>query len=190
MNIPRIIRYFWDGELTPNRIHHLGILERNSGVPLEKMSTDGVLTTIDAAFNKLQDPLPMGYSGVGKVISIGRGVTNINIGDIVAMVGQAYHSEVNRDNKNLVARIPENVTDYRAYALCALGGIALHGIHQAKVEPGETVAVIGLGLLGHITARILNAYGCDVIGYDISNKSLDKTNLKAFILSVIGVNTL
>jgi D-arabinose 1-dehydrogenase-like Zn-dependent alcohol dehydrogenase len=94
------------------------------------------------------------------------------------MVGQAYHSEVNRVNKNLVAKIPENVTDYKAYALCALGGIALQGIHQAKVEPGETVAVIGLGLLGHITARILNAYGCDVIGYDIRNKESEGNNFK------------
>ena len=58
--------------------------------------------------------------------------------------------------------------------------VALQGIHQAKVEPGETVAVIGLGLLGHITSHILNAYGCDVLGYDIKDKSLRKTKLKAF----------
>jgi predicted dehydrogenase/threonine dehydrogenase-like Zn-dependent dehydrogenase len=150
---------------------------------LEKMSTDGVLTTLDAAFNKLKDPMPIGYSGVGKVVEVGRGITDINVGDIVAMAGQAYHSEVNRVNRNLVVKLPKDFPDIRQASLCALGGIALQGIHQAKVEPGETVAVIGLGLLGHITARILDAYGCDVIGYDISDKSLDHTNLKAFILS-------
>jgi predicted dehydrogenase/threonine dehydrogenase-like Zn-dependent dehydrogenase len=150
---------------------------------LEKMSTDGVLTTLDAAFNKLKDPMPIGYSGVGKVIEVGRGVTDINVGDTVAMAGQAYHSEVNRVNRNLVVKLPKDFPDIRQASLCALGGIALQGIHQAKVEPGETVAVIGLGLLGHITARILDAYGCDVIGYDISDKSLENTNLKAFILS-------
>lgn len=150
---------------------------------VEKMSTDGVLTTIDSAFTRLKEPMPMGYSGVGKVVEVGKGVTGISVGDIVAMAGQAYHSEVNRVNKNLIAKIPEKMTDYRQGALCALGGIALQGIHQAKVEPGETVAVIGLGLLGHITSRILNAYGCDVLGYDIKDKSLRKTKLKAFINS-------
>ncbi len=150
---------------------------------MEKMSTDGILTTIESAFTRLNEPMPMGYSGVGKVVEVGKGVTDISVGDIVAMAGQAYHSEVNRVNKNLIAKIPEKMTDYRQGALCALGGIALQGIHQAKVEPGETVAVIGLGLLGHITSRILNAYGCDVLGYDIKDKSLQKTNLKAFINS-------
>jgi threonine dehydrogenase-like Zn-dependent dehydrogenase len=150
---------------------------------MEKMSTDGILTTIESAFTRLNEPMPMGYSGVGKVVEVGRGVTDISVGDIVAMAGQAYHSEINRVNKNLIAKIPDTMTDYRQGALCALGGIALQGIHQAKVVPGETVAVIGLGLLGHITSRILNAYGCDVIGYDIKDKSLQKTNLKAFINS-------
>lgn len=149
----------------------------------EKMSTDGILTTIDSAFTRLKEPMPMGYSAVGKVIECGRGVTEVEKGDIVAMAGQAYHSEINRVNKNLVIKIPSEMTDYRQGALCALGGIALQGIHQAKVVPGETVAVIGLGLLGHITSRILNAYGCDVIGYDIRDKSLPETRLKAFISS-------
>jgi predicted dehydrogenase/threonine dehydrogenase-like Zn-dependent dehydrogenase len=150
---------------------------------MEKMSTDGILTTIESAFTRLNEPMPMGYSGVGKVIACGKGVTEVEVGDIVAMAGQAYHSEVNRVSKNLIVKIPNDMADYRQGAFCALGGIALQGIHQAKVEPGETVAVIGLGLLGHITSRILNAYGCDVIGYDIKDKSLPNTKLKAFINS-------
>lgn len=150
---------------------------------LEKVSTDGLLTTLDAAFNKLKEPMPMGYSAVGKVVACGRNVTNISIGDIVAMAGQAFHSEVNRVNKNLLAAIPSDETDYKQYAMCALGGIALQGIHQANVKPGETIAVIGLGLLGHILSRILNAYGCDVIGYDIADKTMSGTKLKGFIYS-------
>jgi len=150
---------------------------------MEKMSTDGILTTIESAFTRLKEPMPMGYSGVGKVIACGKGVTEVKVGDIVAMAGQAYHSEVNRVNKNLIVKIPNEVIEYRQGAFCALGGIALQGIHQAEVVPGETVAVIGLGLLGHITSRILNAYGCDVIGYDIKDKSLPGTRLKAFINS-------
>jgi predicted dehydrogenase/threonine dehydrogenase-like Zn-dependent dehydrogenase len=150
---------------------------------IEKMSTDGVLTTLDAAFTRLSEPMPMGYSGVGMVAACGRGVTDIAVGDRVAMVGQAYHAEVNRVNRNLVAKLPEGIADCRQYSMCALGGIALQGIHQANVVSGETVAVIGLGLVGHITARILNAYGCDVIAFDIVDKTLPGTHLKAFINS-------
>lgn len=150
---------------------------------IEKMSTDGILTTLDAAFTRLAEPMPMGYSAVGTVTDCGRNVTDVAVGDRVAMVGQAYHAEVNRVNRNLIAKLPEDVTDIRQYSMSALGGIALQGIHQAKVEAGETVAVIGLGLVGHICARILNAYGCDVIGYDIKDKSMPGTRLKAFINS-------
>ena len=149
----------------------------------EKMSTDGILTTVDAAFKKLAEPMPVGYSAVGKVLEVGRGVTDIRKGDHVAMAGQAYHAEINRVGKNLIVKLPEDFSDRRQAAFCALGGIALEGIHQAQVIPGETVAVIGMGLVGHILIRILNAYGCDVIGYDIADKSLPGTRLKAFIYS-------
>ena len=150
---------------------------------LDKVSTDGLMNTVESAFNRLKEPMPMGYSGVGKVIACGKGVTGIAIGDRVAMVGQAYHSEINRVNKNLIAKVSTEDDDIRQYAFCALGGIALEGIHQAEVVPGETIGVIGLGLLGHITARILNAYGCDVIAYDVIDKTLASTPLKAFIKS-------
>ncbi|WP_251496851.1 bi-domain-containing oxidoreductase [Otoolea muris] len=149
----------------------------------EKLSTDGIVTTLESAFNRLSEPMPMGYSGVGRVVECGRGVTDVKKGDRVAMVGQAYHSEVNRVGRNLIAPIPEEAGDCREYAFAALAGIALEGIHQAEVTPGETAAVIGMGLLGHITARILDAYGCDVIGYDIADKTLPGTRLKAFIRS-------
>lgn len=149
----------------------------------EKMSTDGILTTIESAFGRLKDPMPMGYTAVGRVTEVGRGVTDIKIGDIVAEVGQAYHSEINRVGKNLVVKVPDELENKQQAAFAALGGIALEGIHQAEVMPGETVAVIGLGLLGHICARILYAYGCDVIGYDIADKFLPATKLKAFINS-------
>lgn len=149
----------------------------------EKMSTDGILTTVEAAFGRLKDPMPMGYSAVGKVVEVGKGVTELCVGDTVAAVGQAYHSEVNRVGKNLAVKVPDEISDVKQAAFAALGGIALEGIHQAEVIPGETVAVIGLGLLGHITARILDAYGCDVIGFDVADKTLPDTRLKAFINS-------
>jgi len=151
---------------------------------LDKISTDGLVATIDSAFGKLKEPMPMGYSAVGRVVSAGRGVTKCMPGDYVAMAGQAYHAEVNRVNQNLIAKIPDSCIEevgIAQYALCALGGIALEGIHQAQVVPGETIAVIGMGLLGHILSRILNAYGCDVIGFDVCDKTLPDTKLLTFL---------
>ena len=150
---------------------------------MEKLSTDGIVTTIESAFNKLAEPMPMGYSGVGRVIACGKGVTEVQAGDLVAMVGTAYHCEINRVSRTMLTKVPEELTDYRQAAFCALGGIALEGIHQAEVVPGETVAVIGMGLEGQIVCRILNAYGCDVIGYDVVDKTMPGTRLKAFINS-------
>ncbi len=150
---------------------------------MEKLSTDGIVTTIESAFNKLAEPMPMGYSGVGRVIACGKGVTEVQAGDLVAMVGTAYHCEINRVSRTMLTKVPEELIDYRQAAFCALGGIALEGIHQAEVVPGETVAVIGMGLVGQIVCRILNAYGCDVIGYDVVDKTMPGTRLKAFINS-------
>lgn len=150
---------------------------------MEKLSIDGIVTTIESAFNKLAEPMPMGYSGVGRVIACGKGVTEVQAGDLVAMVGTAYHCEINRVSRTMLTKVPEELADYRQAAFCALGGIALEGIHQAEVVPGETVAVIGMGLVGQIVCRILNAYGCDVIGYDVVDKTMPGTRLKAFINS-------
>lgn len=149
----------------------------------EKISTDGLTTTMEAAFTRLKEPMAMGYSAVGRVRECGQGITEVSVGDMVAIVGQAYHCEVNRTNKNLLVKIADDFPDIRQAAFSALGGIALEGIHQANVKPGETVAVIGLGLLGHITARILNAYGCPVIAFDVKDKTLAATRIKAFIFS-------
>ena len=80
----------------------------------EKMSTDGILTTMEAAFGRLKDPMPMGYSAVGKVVQVGKGVTEFQTGDIVAAVGQAYHSEVNRVGKNLAVKVPDELPDLKS----------------------------------------------------------------------------
>lgn len=151
---------------------------------MDKIEKEGFLGGIESSLKTATHGLnPIGYSAVGKILKCGKNVTEFKENDIVALVGQAYHAEVNRTNKNLVVKVPQELENYQDAAFGALGGIALEGIHQAEVCPGETVAVIGLGLLGHILSRILSAYGCDVIGYDVVNKEIPDTKLKAFINS-------
>jgi len=141
---------------------------------LDKMKTDGVLTTVKAAFGKLDEPLPLGYSMVGNVIEVGSNMSNLAIGDIVACAGQtANHSEVCYVPKNLFVKVPKEFADVREAAFVTLGAIAMQGIRQAEVSFGDWVAVIGLGLLGQLAVRILKAAGCKVIGIDIDPSKAD-----------------
>ncbi|OOG15718.1 dehydrogenase [Sphingobacterium sp. CZ-UAM] len=137
---------------------------------LDKIKTDGLLPTIETVFNKLGEPLPLGYCNVGRVIAVGEGVNDFKIGDRVTSNGQ--HAEFVCVPKNLVAHIPENVTDEQA-TFTVIGSIGLQGIRLLNPTIGETVVVVGLGLIGLLTAQLLIANGCRVIGVDIDESKLE-----------------
>ena len=136
---------------------------------VEKARREGVLTTLEAAFNRLDQPLALGYSSSGTVIQIGEGVTNYKIGDRVVCSGggHAMHAEFALIPENLATHLPENV-DFESGAFATLGAIALNGLRLAGPQIGEKVAVIGLGLLGLVTVQVAIAAGCEVFGVDIS----------------------
>ena len=136
---------------------------------LDKMKTDGVLPTIEAVFNKLDQPLPLGYCNAGVVVQVGEGVNGIKVGDRVASNGT--HAEYVCVPQNLVAVIPDNVSNEEG-AFTVISAIGLQGIRLAKPTLGETVVVIGLGLIGLITAQLLKANGCKVIGVDLDENKL------------------
>ena len=140
----------------------------------DKIKTDGFKPTIDAIFRKLSEPIPMGYCNVGEIIAIGEGINELKIGDRVASNG--HHAEVVCVPKNLVARILDNVSDDEA-AFTVVGAIALQGIRLANPTLGETVAVIGLGLIGQLTAELLQANGCEVIAFDFDQSKVDLANI-------------
>jgi predicted dehydrogenase/threonine dehydrogenase-like Zn-dependent dehydrogenase len=137
---------------------------------LNKIRTEGLLPTLEAVFNKLGEPLPLGYCNVGKVIAIGESVQGFSIGDRVASNGQ--HAEVVSVPMNLVSKVPENVSDIEA-TFTVIGSIGLQGIRLVNPTFGETVVVVGLGLIGLITAQLLAANGCKVIGVDFDQSKLD-----------------
>lgn len=137
---------------------------------LDKIKTDGLMPTLEAVFNKLGEPLPLGYCNVGRVIAVGEGVSEFKIGDRVASNG--HHAEYVCVPKNLVVPIPDDVSDEEA-AFTVIGAIGLQGIRLLNPTLGETVVVVGLGLIGLITAQLLVANGCRVIGVDIDDQKLD-----------------
>lgn len=137
---------------------------------LDKLKTDGIMPTLEAVFNKLGQPLPLGYCNVGKVVAVGKGVTEFRVGDRVASNGN--HAEMVCVPKNLVAKIPDGVTDEQA-AFTVIGSIGLEGVRLLKPELGETIVVVGLGLIGLIVAQLLRANGCRVIGVEFDQAKLD-----------------
>jgi len=137
---------------------------------IAKVKTDGLAPTIAAVKNKLEQPIPLGYCNVGTVIEVGRDVTEFKVGDRVASNGP--HAEYVSVPKNLVAKIPDNVSDEQA-AFTVIGSIGLQGIRLVNPTLGETVVVVGLGLIGLITAQLLKANGCNVIGFDFDQSKVD-----------------
>jgi predicted dehydrogenase/threonine dehydrogenase-like Zn-dependent dehydrogenase len=137
---------------------------------LDKIKTEGLVPTLEAVFNKLGEPLPLGYCNVGRVIAVGEGVSEFKVGDRVASNGQ--HAEFVCIPKNLVAHIPDGVSDEEA-AFTVIGSIGLQGIRLLNPTFGETIVVVGLGLIGLLTAQLLVANGCRVVGVDIDESKLE-----------------
>jgi predicted dehydrogenase/threonine dehydrogenase-like Zn-dependent dehydrogenase len=145
---------------------------------LDKIKSDGLMPTLEAVFNKLGLPLPLGYCNVGKVIAVGKGVSFFQTGDRVASNGN--HAEVICVPQNLAAKIPDNVSDEEA-AFTVIGSIGLQGIRLLQPTLGETIVVIGLGLIGLVTAELLKANGCRVIGIEFDPQKIDIAKSKGIL---------
>lgn len=145
---------------------------------LEKIRTDGLLPTLETVFNKLDQPLPLGYCNVGEVVAVGEGVTDLAVGDRVASNG--HHAEIVCVPRNLVARVPDRVSDDEA-VFTVIGSIGLQGVRLLNPTLGETIVVVGLGLIGLLTADLLRLNGCRVIGLDMDERKLELARNRGII---------
>jgi predicted dehydrogenase/threonine dehydrogenase-like Zn-dependent dehydrogenase len=136
---------------------------------LDKIRTDGLQPTLEAIFNKLSQPLPLGYCNVGQVSELGVGVTGFAVGDRVISNGK--HAEIVSVPVNLCAKVPDAVSDEEA-AFTVLGAVALQGIRLVQPTLGEAVVVTGMGLVGLLTVQLLRAHGCRVLGIDFDPEKL------------------
>jgi predicted dehydrogenase/threonine dehydrogenase-like Zn-dependent dehydrogenase len=138
---------------------------------LDKARREGVLTSLEAAFNRLDQPSPLGYSSAGVIVALGDGVPGLKVGQRVACAGGNYavHAEYACVPQILLTPLPDEV-DFESAAFTTLGAIAMHGFRLSEVQLGERVAVIGLGLLGLLMVGIANAAGCRVLGVDLDEK--------------------
>jgi len=132
-----------------------------------KIRTEGVISTMRKVRSRLAEPFAPGYSCAGVITQVGPGVEGYTVGDRVAAAGYGYasHAELVSVPKNLAAGIPDGVTFDEA-ACGTMGAIALHGVRVTAPALGETVVVVGLGILGQLTAQILQAAGVNVIAVE------------------------
>jgi polar amino acid transport system substrate-binding protein len=144
------------------------------GKVLEKVKSEGLLSTLQSVREKLDESHALGYSAAGTVVEVGEGVTEFRAGDRVACAGTGYaaHAELLSVPKNLCVRLPDNV-DFETAAFATLGAIALQGVRLAEPTLGESVVVIGLGLIGQLAAQLLKANGCRVFGVDLDGSKVE-----------------
>lgn len=135
---------------------------------LDKAKREGVVPTLQAAFNRLDQPMPLGYSSAGTIVALGKNTPGLKVGQRVACAGLNYavHAEYNVVPRNLLTPLPKNV-DFESATFTTLGAIAMHGFRLAEPQLGETVAVIGMGLLGLLAAQMAAAAGGRVLGIDL-----------------------
>jgi polar amino acid transport system substrate-binding protein len=141
---------------------------------LQNIRKEGLKATLEKVRTKLDSLKALGYSTAGEVAASMDTNSRFKPGDRVACGGQDYasHAEVVSIPQNLVVHIPDNVS-YEEASFTTLGAIALQGVRQAQPQLGESVCVIGLGLLGQITCQLLKANGCKVFGIDMAGPLLD-----------------
>lgn len=135
---------------------------------VDSLKKQGPVKTYRNVMKKLEAYSPLGYSCAGKIIDVGAGVTQFAVGDKVACAGAGYanHAEVVCVPVNLCVKLQQD-TNLQKASYNTLGAIALQGIRQADLRLGENCAVIGIGLIGHLTCLMLRASGVHTYGIDI-----------------------
>lgn len=137
---------------------------------VEKISTDGLLTTFEAVRSKLSQPIPLGYCNVGVVSDVGSHQASFNVGDRI--VSNGPHADIVKVSVNLCAKIPDSVDDESA-AFTVVASIGLQGIRLAQPTLGEAFVVTGAGLIGLLTVQLLRAHGCRVLAVDFDSSKLE-----------------
>jgi predicted dehydrogenase/NADPH:quinone reductase-like Zn-dependent oxidoreductase len=135
---------------------------------LEIARNDGFARTYRRIRGQLAAGLATGYSAAGVVVDVGNEVTGFGVGNRVACAGAglANHAEMIDVPVNLAVRVPEEV-GLDAASTVTLGAIAMQGVRRAAPTLGESIGVIGLGIIGQLTVQLLRASGCRVLVVDL-----------------------
>ncbi len=141
---------------------------------INKAKQEGLWSTYQVVRNLLDSPIPLGYSCAGEVIAAGREAGDFQVGQLVACAGLNYanHAEIDYVPRNLAVPLPEGLS-CDAASFMTVGAIAMQGVRLAEPQLGETIVVLGLGLVGQLTAQIARCAGATVIAADVDPTKLE-----------------
>lgn len=139
---------------------------------IRRARAEGLRRTALSVRDRLDQDMPLGYSSAGRVVEVGEWATGVAVGDLVAAAG-AGHAELQVVAAPLAVALPQGVDPAQA-SFAALGTVGLNALRLAEVGPGSRVCIIGLGLLGRITARLAAANGCEVAAIEASVVALER----------------
>lgn len=110
---------------------------------------------------------PFGYSISGEIVEVCKNCKSLKIGQKVACIGAGYalHTNYACIPQNLCVELPEGVS-FEEGSFVHLAATSLWAVRRGKLEIGENVVVIGLGIIGQIVGQLSKISGCHVIGWD------------------------
>lgn len=200
-------------------VEETAVPEPGPGQVLVKLVTTGVChTDLHAAQGdwpvKPAPPFIPGHEGVGEVVAVGEGVTDISVGD---MVGNAWlwsacgvceycrtgwetlceqqqnggysvngsFGEYMLVDAKFAARIPEGADPVEIAPVLCAGVTVYKGLKVSEARPGQWVVISGVGGLGHVAVQYAKAMGLRVAAVDIAD---DKLELAASFGAEVVVN--
>lgn len=147
---------------------------------IEKGRQEGFLKAWHEGRNKLDEAVALGYSCAGQVVGVGPGIREFTVGDAVACYGAgvASHAELIVVPELMAIPVPRRadgtLLDWESASFGMIGAIPLHGFRLANTTLGDTIGIIGLGLLGLIGVQLVRSSGAVAIGLD---KSTERSEL-------------
>lgn len=147
---------------------------------VSKARANGAVEVLKGVRNRLEEQMPLGYSGVGTVVEVGAAAPRLVPGQRVA-TGGAGHAELQLVSALLAVPVPDEVDDDAA-AFATIAAIALQGLRLAELQVGARVCVVGLGLVGQLTARLAQASGFEVVGVDINPWNVERAKASCLAL--------
>ncbi|MDD3802899.1 MAG: bi-domain-containing oxidoreductase [bacterium] len=158
----------------------MNLLEKAKAKPeqvkqvLDTVKQLGLEAAYRKVMNKLDSMTPLGYAMSGVVVETGANVSHLKIGDRVAAGGGNYatHAEFNYVPENLCVKLSDKV-DMKHASMATVAAIAIQGLRQANLQFGETIGIIGMGLIGQLMLSIARASGLRVMAIDIDEERVN-----------------
>ncbi len=139
-----------------------------------RAKNDGLLNTLSVVRNLVSSPIPLGYSLCGVVLQTGYRCDHVQPGDRVACGGFEYanHAEINAIPKNMIVKVPDGVSDEEA-AFATIASVPLQALRLCDIKAGDSVLIVGMGLIGHLCGAMAQAQGAVVTGFDPSARQIE-----------------